>query len=289
MPTLNERAPEAKKAATRLAALSAAPVGLLGLIVGLVVGFLIGGAVIAIVLGVVLAALAAVLSVLVLRSAAVPGLVKIVGARPLGDDEFPRYDNLVESLCITGGVPEPTLYVIDDDHPNLMALGAPDEGVLVATSGLFSSLDRVELEGVLAEGLARIRSYDAYLAGQAATFIVRPLLHNGPDVSGRPMWMVTPFAAWRARQLATALGEQRHLLADLSALAITNYPPALRDALSDMAEAGTAIHDCSWGTAHLWMCDPLQAAPDGSPEARLNELFTNHPPLEHRIALLDEL
>ena len=131
-----------------------------------------------------------------------PGILRVIKAEPASSDRFARYVNLIEGLCISSGIDEPELFWVDDDRINLMVVGRPGEAAMVVTSGLLEDLNRVELEGVLAEGLVRIRSYDAHLASQAATFVCGPLLQNGPVYPGRPMWMVKPFAGWRAARLA---------------------------------------------------------------------------------------
>jgi len=49
----------------------------------------------------------------VMRAAAVPGLLRLSGARPVTDTEFPRYTNLIEGLCISSGIAEPELFVLE--------------------------------------------------------------------------------------------------------------------------------------------------------------------------------
>src|SRR5690606_41261590 len=39
-------------------------------------------------------------------------------ARPAPEDQYPRYHNLVEDLCIASGLPKPRLIVIEDPAPN---------------------------------------------------------------------------------------------------------------------------------------------------------------------------
>ncbi|MDQ3353733.1 MAG: zinc metalloprotease HtpX, partial [Actinomycetota bacterium] len=38
-------------------------------------------------------------------------------ARPAGEVDCARLHNLVEGLCIAGGLPKPRLYLVDDDAP----------------------------------------------------------------------------------------------------------------------------------------------------------------------------
>jgi heat shock protein HtpX len=278
-----------RRTATRIAVTSSlVPAIVVAVIVALVV-WLVSDVVIGIVAGLVVGAAIGAIYFSVMRAAAVPGLLRVMNAEPAGANRFARYVNLIEGLCISSGIAEPELFWVDDDRINLMVVGRPGEAAMVATSGLLEELNRVELEGLLAEGLVRIRSYDAHLGAQAATFVCGPLIRNGPVYPGRPMWMVKPLAGWRAGRLRAALGEQRDMLADLDAVSLTRYPPGLSDAFKKAEARGTAVPDCSWGAAHLWLLDPLSEVGQGTEEARLNELFRNHPPLRHRIDLLDEL
>jgi heat shock protein HtpX len=259
-------------------------------VVGLLVSWIIG-----VIAGVVLGAVAAILWVEPRRKGAVDVLLTVVGARPASEADFPRYANLIESVGSSAGVEEPHLYVVDEDHANLMVLGSAEGGVLIATTGLLSSLGRVELEGVLAEGLYRIRVNEAELATQAAVFLAGPLVRNGPQVSGGSLPRTASLAERRVGRLHALLPERGHMIADLSASGITRFPPGLRDGLIRMESVGTSVACATWGTAHLWMCDPFPApstagTPAGdSVAARLSQSFANHPPVQHRIDLLAEL
>jgi Zn-dependent protease with chaperone function len=251
--------------------------------------------VIGVVAAVVLALVAAVLWVEPRRKGAIEVLLTVSDARPATEAEFPRYINLIESLGSAAGVEEPQLYVVDDDHANLMVLGSTDGGVLVATTGLLQFLGRVELEGVLAEGLYRIRVNEAELATQAAVFLVGPVLRHGPQRSDRSLPWTARLAERRVGQLHALLPERGHMIADMSASGITRFPPGLRDGLVRMESVGTTVACATWGTAHLWMCNALgspSAADPGAGDtvpARLSQSFANHPPVQHRIDLLAEL
>ena len=45
-------------------------------------------------------------------------------ARPADPVTYARLHNLVEGLCIAGGLPKPRVYVIEDDSPNAFATAA---------------------------------------------------------------------------------------------------------------------------------------------------------------------
>lgn len=241
-------------------------------------------------LGLVVGVLLAAAILLVLPRSVSTGVARLLPSRPAPEGEFPRYHNLVEGLAASTGAEAPELRVLDEPRPNLAVYGPPDAGVIVATTGLLNELDRVELEGVLAEALVRLRSHDADLGAHAAAFVCGPLVRNGPRRAGRPMAVVTPFAAFRARRLRRLLGAQREFLADLAAVDVTRYPPGLGAALEKMEASGTGVECATWGTAHLWLADPLMAPADGDATAvRLNEMFRLPIPIEQRASLMAEL
>ena len=58
-------------------------------------------------------------------------------ARPAPPEEYARLHNLVEGLCIAGGLPKPGVYIIDDPAPNAFATGRnPNHAAIAVTTGL---------------------------------------------------------------------------------------------------------------------------------------------------------
>ncbi|HEY2428979.1 MAG TPA: M48 family metalloprotease [Acidimicrobiales bacterium] len=144
-----------------------------------------------------------------------------------------RYLNLVEGLAPGAGLPRPDCVVIDDPSVNALAVGRDARhGVLVATSGLLERMSRMELEGVIARGLAQLR--DGTTAG--------------------------PTVALALGRVVTA-GEWEALAADAQAVSLTRYPPGLSAALRTLL---TARHDgapdvprsTSSTLASLWLAPP---------------------------------
>ncbi len=256
---------------------------ILALVVSLAAGALVGALV-----GVVVAAVG-VAVVLGFVPRTIPlGVERILGGRDAGEAEFPRLHNLVEGLAMSSGIEPPRLKVIDDAHANLAVSGPVGDAVLVATTGLLAALERDEYEAIVAEALVRIGTGDAELAARAAFYVCGPLMRNGPAREGRPMALVTPLASARARRLRAALGDQREMLGDLAAIDMTRYPPALGAALGKMAQLGTGVESATWGTAHVWIANPLVSSDDAA-ASRLNELFGRHDRLDHRVELMAEL
>ena len=191
-----------------------------------------------------------------------PALVlRAIQPRPADPDEHARLHNLVAGLAGSAGVPAPKLYVLDADAPNALAMGVhPRRSSLVVTSGLLEQLDRIELEGVVARELVRIRRHDTTPGTVAVPLL---LVLQG----------VRPLAAYIA---STAVGSGHVLAADLGAVALTRYPPGLAGALAKIRVDGPVT--ASRTTAHLWFDPPLGGAGHDV-----------HPPLDERIEALREL
>ena len=238
-------------------------------------------------------------------------------ARPADPVEHARLHNLVEGLCIAGGVPKPRLYVVDDDAPNAFATGRdPRHAAIAVTTGLLGKLNRVELEGVLAHELSHIKNYDILVSTLAVTlvgilalladFTLRFMWWGGPRhrddrrdgggaaaglaVIGFVILLLSPILG---RLMQAAVSRRRESLADVSGVSLTRYPPGLISALEKLRDDNTVVHSASRATAHLWIEAPIPQVEADSrgrgDSVRWNRLFDTHPPLEERIAALREL
>jgi Peptidase family M48 len=110
---------------------------------------------------------------------------------------------------------------VDDELPNACSLGArPDRGILVVTTGLETSLDLIEMEGVVAHELSHLKRGDTLVSSVAVTVLAPLIWLTGSD-----------------RLLHAALGWGREMLADQVAVRAVRYPPGLCGALAKF-EAG---------------------------------------------------
>ncbi len=274
---------------------------------------------------------------LVLGGGGIPGLVIAVGiavamswgaywksdaialamshAKPADVTEHARLHNLVEGLCIAGGLPKPRVYVIDDPAPNAFATGRnPRHAAVAVTTGLLEKMNRVELEGVLAHELSHIKNYDILVSTIAVTMVgVVALLadfafrflwwggvrHRGPrrGRGGGPQGALALFGIALlillpivARLMRYAVSRRREALADVTGVSLTRYPPGLISALEKLRDDTTVVHSASRATAHLWIEAPIgRERADGGRLARINRMFDTHPPLDERIEALREL
>jgi heat shock protein HtpX len=235
-------------------------------------------------------------------------------ARPADPVEYARLHNLVEGLCIAGGLPKPRVYVINDPAPNAFATGRnPRHAAVAVTTGLLEKMNRVELEGVLAHELSHVKNYDILVSTLAVTlvgvivlmsdFALRFMWWGGPrsrdrerEGGGGPqaifalvgiaLLLLAPLAA---RLMQFAVSRRREALADISGVAMTRYPPGLIAALEKLKDDTTVVESSSRATAHLWIESPLARTKEEGRMSRLNRLFETHPPLEERIQALKEL
>ncbi|MEM1334589.1 MAG: M48 family metallopeptidase [Actinomycetota bacterium] len=233
-------------------------------------------------------------------------------ARPADPTEYQRLHNLVEGLCIAGGLPKPGVYVVDDPAPNAFATGRnPNHAAIAVTTGLLDQMNRVELEGVVAHELSHIKNYDILVSTLAVTMVgavalvtdlaIRMMWWNGGRVarsgdrgdSANPLAFVgfalLILAPIVAKAMQAAISRQRETLADVTACQLTRYPPGLISALEKLQDDTTVTHSASTATAHLWIEQPMSGVGDGGRLRGIHQLFQTHPPLEERIALLREL
>ncbi|MCJ7710781.1 MAG: M48 family metalloprotease, partial [Chloroflexi bacterium] len=91
-------------------------------------------------------------------------LLRMSSARPTepGSPLDARFLDVVRELSLAAGIPAPGAYVIEEAAPNAFAAGRdPTHAVIVVTRGLLRSLDREQLQGVVAHELSHIRNYDS--------------------------------------------------------------------------------------------------------------------------------
>ena len=107
------------------------------------------------------------------------------------EEEWPRLHNVVDGLCIAGGIPKPRLYVVEDDAPNAFATGrSPKHAAIAVTSGLMDKMSRIELEAVVAHELSHIRNYDTLVMTLAVTMVGFTALLS--DFAFRFLWWGGP-------------------------------------------------------------------------------------------------
>lgn len=227
-------------------------------------------------------------------------------ARPADRRRDFDYFTVAENLSIAAGIPKPKLYVIDDTAMNAFATGRdPEHGVIVATTGLLSRLDRRELEGVIAHEISHIRNYDIRL--MAIVGVLVGTLAFLADMFMRSLWwgggrrrdsrdgggpilligialaIITPMLAMI---MQLAVSRRREYLADASGVELTRYPEGLARALEKLTGDREVLEAASNATAHLYIVNPFKGKKFA---AMFSQLFHTHPPIEERVKILRSL
>jgi heat shock protein HtpX len=264
-------------------------------------------------LGVVIGlALALVLTIVAYFSSASLALGS-TGARPAPVPEYLQLHNLVEAMAISASIPKPGVYVVDDPAPNAFATGRDYEhAAVVVTAGLLERMNRDELEGVLAHELAHIRNLDirvmtVAVATAGSVAVITDVFwrlafwgaifggggrrrDDGGGRGGNPlallaMVFVAVLAPIASLMLKAAISRRREALADATAVKMTRYPTGLRRALEKLDADSTVVRRTSHATSHLWIESPDDTEL-GNRGARVNQMFSTHPPLSERIDIL---
>ncbi|MSO87206.1 MAG: zinc metalloprotease HtpX [Acidimicrobiia bacterium] len=238
--------------------------------------------------------------------------LRVSKAKPASPEEYQRLHNIVEGLCIAGGLPKPRVYVVEDSAPNAFATGRdPKHAAIAVTTGLLERMNRVELEGVIAHELSHIKNYDILVSTLVVTMV--GIIAIITDVGVNMMFWSSRsnrrsndsagvasllavigfvfliFSPLIARALQASVSRQRESLADISGVELTRFPPGLISALEKLRDDNTEVRSISHATAHLWIEQPQAIETSLGRKGKVNRMFDTHPPIEERIALLREL
>ena len=220
------------------------------------------------------------------------------GARPASVEEHRYLVNVCEAVSIGAGVPVPKVYVIDAELPNAFATGRdPQHSAIAVTSGMLETLDRQELEGVVAHEMAHIRNLDIRFASMLAAtvgavvllrdLVLRSFRHGrrsprrstkggGQVVALALLVVALVLAPILVTLLRLAVSRRREFLADATGAYITRNPEGLASALEKIRDFEGPPMEVSEGVQHLFFANP---------RLRLNGsgLLATHPPIDERI------
>ena len=102
------------------------------------------------------------------------------------DEKEKQFLNVVAEMATAAGMKPPTAYVVPDADLNAFATGiSPENSVIAVTEGLLSSLNRQELQAVVAHEMSHIKNYDMRLMTVAAALMGAIALIS--DFAGRSM------------------------------------------------------------------------------------------------------
>lgn len=238
-------------------------------------------------------------------------LMKVTNAVEITKETEPQIYELVEELCLAGGLPVPKLYITPDQAPNAFATGRdPQHASLALTQGLLNMMNKKEVQGVIGHELSHIRNYDTRITVLASA-LTSLITMTGIGIvvfgwgvltsesKGLLGLLIKFFALFLiivggiisiigipiAKLLFLLVSRQREYLADIGSVDLTREPSGLISALSKLekleeGESTPQIVSQDLALQHLYFNFP-------SAHNWINRLFSDHPPLDKRIERLE--
>ena len=227
------------------------------------------------------------------------------GAKIVSPEEMPKLHAIVERLAAMADLQKPRVAFVDTPVPNAFATGRNQKHAVVAvTRGLWERLDEKEIEGVLAHELTHIANRDVLVMTLASFFamlaalLTRFGLYAGMFGGGRssnnnnsvPIWLIVVAASAVTYVLSWVLirtiSRYREYAADRGSALITGAPEYLMSALQKISSQITMIPQRDLReveTMNAFFIIPARVKQSAS------ELFMDHPPLEKRLAALEQI
>lgn len=218
-------------------------------------------------------------------------------AQEVTEAEAPDLYRLVANLASNAGLPMPRVYIIPDSSPNAFATGRnPSHAAVAVTEGILRLLSWEELSGVIGHELGHVKNRDILIQSVAATIgaAVTYLAQFGFLFGGRSddeegggsivgMLLMMILAPLAAAIIQMAISRSREYIADSTGAKICGNPMWLAHALDKLRRGSEAIPmHADQATAHMFIVSPFFGG-------GLASLFSTHPPIEERIARLQEM
>jgi heat shock protein HtpX len=223
--------------------------------------------------------------------------LRAMGAREVSPEEAPGLHAMIERLCIQADLPKPKLAIADTPVPNAFAMGRSQKAAVVcATTGIMETLEPSELEGVMAHELAHVKNRDvlimtlaSFFASIAAMMAQFAFFFGGGDdetPAGIIVFLASLLVYVISFFLMLALSRYREFTADRGAAITTGRPSALASALVKISRAMDRAPQRDLraaGEMNAFFIVPT------SVKSTVQTLFSTHPPMEKRIARLQQL
>ena len=224
--------------------------------------------------------------------------VRSMGAIEVTEAQQPEMHAIVRELSAAAGQPMPRLYVAPTMSPNAFATGRdPAHAAVCCTQGILQLLNERELRGVLGHELSHVYNRDiltssvaAGIAGIISSISTIALWFGGGrrdrEEGGNviALLLLAILAPLAASLTQFAVSRTREYDADHDGAVLTNDPLALASALSKLDS----------GISHVPMgrdprMEPVSSMMIANPFGSLRNLFSTHPPMDKRIARLEQM
>jgi heat shock protein HtpX len=229
-------------------------------------------------------------------------VLRMYGAKEVSQGEVPELYQMVGELVNKASLPMPKVYIIENDTPNAFATGRnPEHAAVAVTSGILRILSKEELMGVIGHELSHIQHRDILIGTIAATIagaisMLSSMARWGAIFGGGRsdddegggggnflfVLLFTVVASVAAMLIQMAISRSREYLADEGGAHLAQ-PLSLAKALGKLEIAAQRIPmEVNPSTAHMFIVNPLR-------RGGVLSLFSTHPPIEERIARLEEM
>ena len=222
-----------------------------------------------------------------------------MGVKEVSPAEEPELHGIVERLCVQANLPKPRVCVMETPMPNAFAMGRSRKSTTVcATRGILEMLSPAELEGVMAHELTHVINRDvmvmtlaSFFASLAALILQFSFFFGGggdreeeEDLFLVVIASVVVYAI--SFLLLRALSRYREFAADRGGAVLTGRPSALASALLKIS--GTIEREPTQDLRSAEAMSAFFIIPARAKKSLLN-IFSDHPPLEKRLAALQRL
>ncbi|HEY0943188.1 MAG TPA: M48 family metallopeptidase [Steroidobacter sp.] len=216
------------------------------------------------------------------------------------DPQQRRLLNVVEEMAIASGVPMPEVYLLEQERGiNAFAAGHnPANAAIGVTRGTIETLNRAELQGVIAHEFSHILNGDMRLNIRLMGLLfgllviamigrtVLRLTSGGRDsrkalpvvVVAMAVLVIGYVGLFFGRLIQAAVSRSRESLADASAIQFTRDPTGLRGAL---VKIGALSNGSKIANPEVEEVAHMLFAPG------MSRLFATHPKLEDRLKAID--
>ena len=241
-------------------------------------------------------------------------------ARPLERKENVRVYNIVENLCIAGGIEMPKINIVEDENLNAFASGIDINSYTVTlTTGIINALDDTELSAVVGHELTHIKNRDTRLMVVCIVFVgifsmtvnvllrilssmwhsPRPRSRRKNDSAGAGIVLVLLVAlVWASigylfsTLTRLAISRKREYVADAGAAELCGDPLALASALRKISNNPGLANLQRDDVAQLYIIHPDEEFDNDMGlkgiVAKANLIFCTHPDTPERIRLLEQ-
>ena len=228
-------------------------------------------------------------------------VLRMYGAKQVSQGDAPELYGIVAELTSKASLPMPKVYIMQNDTPNAFATGRnPEHAAVAVTTGILRILSKEELMGVIGHELSHIQHRDILISTIAATMagaisMLSSMARWGAIFGGGRsdeegggggnilvVLLVSIFASIAAMLIQMAISRSREYMADEGG-AHLSHPLSLAKALGKLEVAAQRIPmEANPSTAHMFIVNPLRGG-------GVLSLFSTHPPIEERIAKLEEM